>query len=418
MTMPSHTRPAFQRRLLDVPIRELLWCFLWFQDGIDTGMVTFFLRGNILLYSAVSIFLVISLGVLAILTAGSRLTFRPKALIILVLLLNVANIVSVFVSPVIFESPVRIYANMITTLTLSLAVMILAQGGDGKILLFSMGRAYVLGTVVTVIAPLLVGGWAELAAPRYGVEGLISPNLIGFSAALGLVFTLGGIGQGAWLIADWGMTVLFSVALIFSFSKTAIIAAVVSLGFVWTSRGGREQLREICIRAAAVAIPLLLLWTRLSGQAAAYLQETSASSTLSGRVPLWDVVIGFSLQRPWFGYGFATSREILRPYSVTWGTDISHAHYAYLTALLQTGYVGAGLLLLIVFVVLRQAGRLIRFREQPVVALWIALLCFVLIHSLTEGAVGAGNFGLALLVALGMIGDRLFGVMGGSEKPA
>jgi O-antigen ligase len=392
--------------LLGLEVREAVWWLLWFLNGMEYGLAILF-RDHLILYDAISSLTIILLGALAIVVTGRRMTFRPSGLSGLVLLLNLANIISVLLSPVEFENPLRIYVAIIVTLVLSITVIVVAQEGRGSTLLSGLGRAYALGMMGTVLAPLAAGGFATLLTGRYGVEGLISPNQIGFGAAIALVFAVSGIGRGPWAIFDGALAVLFATTLIFTFSKTSLIAVAVSLGLMWVLSGGNEKFGVRCARAAVVFIPLAVLWNRLSGEIAVYLQTTGASSTLSGRTLLWEAVLNLSAQHPWLGYGFGTSREVLRPYSATWDTDITHAHNAYLTALLQTGIIGAVLLVLIAFMVLRIATRLGRFRQQPVVRLWMALVCLILIHSMTEGAIGRGGSSLALLVALGVIGDKL-----------
>lgn len=385
---------------------QAVWWLLWFQHGIDYGLVILF-RDHLILYDALSIFIVIGLGALAIVATGPRMTFRPIGFSSLVLLLNITNIISIFLSPVVFESPLRIYVTVCATFILSMGVIVLAQEDRGSTLLHDMGRAYVLGMTGTVLAPLLMVSPAELFAGRYGVEGLISPNQIGFGAALALLFTTGGTGRGRWAVVNWGLAILFTTTLIFTFSKTALVAVAISLGLMWALSGKGEQFAVRCARIAVVLVPLAVLWNRLSGEAVTYVHTAGAALTLSGRTLLWGAVLELSAERPWLGYGFGTSREVLRPFSVTWDTDITHAHNAYLTALLQTGVVGAVLMVLIALRIVGLAFHLIPFRRQPAVRLWIALASLFLIHSITEGAVGAGGFGLALFVALGVIGSSL-----------
>lgn len=396
------------RSLLRLEIRDIVWWLLWFQSGVEYGILIILARQNVVLYYTFLIPSVLFLAGLAILVMGKRLTLPLHGLGGLVVLLNATNIASVLLSPVEFESPVRIVATAVSTLVLSMIVLVLAQDRPADALLRNMGRAYVLGAAVTALAPVLVGGLATLGSPRYGFEEeLISPNLIGFEAAIALLFTVGQGGQRLWGLLDWPLAALFTSTLILTFSKTAIVAAAVSLGLIWMLSGVRGRLRERFLGAAAVLIPFVLLWHRLLGETIGYIQETGASSTLSGRIPLWDIVLNLSAEHPWLGYGFATAREVLRPYSVTWGTDITHAHNAYLTALLQTGYTGAVLLTLIVLAVVWQAVRLLRARRHPAVRLWIALVALVVVHSLTEGALGSGSYSFALLVGLGAIGNRL-----------
>lgn len=67
--------------------------------------------------------------------------------------------------------------------------------------------------------------------------------------------------------------------------------------------------------------------------------------TLSGRLVIWPYVIERIAEAPWLGHGHAAGMELFRGFT-PW--KITHAHNAYLQALLYTGVVGFGLLALAV----------------------------------------------------------------------
>ena len=396
-------------------VRESLWWLFWFWAGLRSGLVVFS-QGNLELFAAVDILVTIFFGMLAILAAGGPFPFRLRGISLAVLLLNAVNLVSVFASPVYFENHLRIYSNLTSTLVWSLTALSYAGTPDARTLLNKMGRAFGLGTVLTVLAPLAAGGLAGLST-RYGIDELLDPNTIGFHTAVAFLFTFAWIRSGVSGGLDWLLALFFAVSLLLTFSKTALVGAAAGVALLWTLSGVREKPARMGAQAIAIMIPLLLLWNRLTGETTVYLESPGDPSTLSGRIPLWQIVLNLSGQYPWFGYGYGTFREVIRPYSGIWGIEIVHAHNAYLTALLQTGYVGAALTVIVALAVLGQAFRLAKHRRNDAVRLWIGLAALVLIRSLTEGTFGAGGFEFGLLAALGMLGEQI-AVEGDDHVPA
>lgn len=397
-------------------LRERLWWFLWFWGGLRAGLVVVS-QDNLELFAAVDILVTAFLGMVAILAAGRLFPFRLRGISLVILLLNAVNTVSVFTSPVIFENPLRIYSYLVNTLAWSLTGLAYADIQDARAALYKMGRAFGLGTVLMVLAPLAVGGLGGLST-RYGIDELLDPNTVGVHTALALIFTLAGIraGLSGWL--DWLLALFFAVALLLTFSKTALIGTAVAVFLLWTLSGVREKPAVVAAQATAIIIPLLVLWGRLTGETAAYLENPYDPSTLSGRIPLWQIVLNLSGQYPWFGFGYGTFREVIRPYSDIWGIEIVHAHNAYFTALLQTGYFGAALTVLLAVAVLGQGIRLVRYRRDGAARLWIALAAVMLVRSLTEGTFGAGGFEFGLLAALGVLGEQIAAEEGGDRVPA
>ncbi|HTD47399.1 MAG TPA: O-antigen ligase family protein [bacterium] len=386
--------------------RDRLWWLFWFWAGLRSALVVF-MQDDSVLFAAVDTLTTVFLGMTIILASGRLFPFRLRGISLVILLLNGVNVVSVFTSSVYFESPLRIYTYLVNTLAWSLPALAYADTQDARAGLGKMGRAFALGTVLLVLAPLAVEGLSGLST-RYGIDELLDPNTIGFHTAVAFVFILAWIRTGLSGTLDWLLALFFAVALLLTFSKTALVGATAAVLLLWTLAGLREKPAQLGAQLIAITIPLLLLWGRVTNETAAYLEDPYGDpATLSGRIPLWQIVMSLSTEHPWLGFGYGTFREVIRPYSGIWGIEIVHAHNAYLTALLQTGVVGAALTLLLAVVVLGQAVRLVRHRRSDAARLWIALAALVLIRSLTEGTFGAGGFEFGLLAALGVLGERI-----------
>jgi O-antigen ligase len=105
---------------------------------------------------------------------------------------------------------------------------------------------------------------------------------------------------------------------------------------------------------------------------------------LSGRIPLWPILLPEIEQRPWLGAGFAAFWNPENIYKVEQlaGWSVSEAHNGFLDEALNTGMVGLAILLTFCFytmvVVVRRARR-----GEPFGWLVFLFLLYYLLHNLT-----------------------------------
>jgi O-antigen ligase len=387
------------------------WWTFWFFVGADPGF-SVLMRHSLKLHEAFTIGVYAVLAGWVLLASGRLFSFRMTGVSLLVLLINAVSVASIVFSPVTFQSVPRIYGTMVEWLGISIIVLTLAREESNQALFRQMGTAYVLGTVVAVLSPLYVYHLHFLDV-RYGLVAL-DPNSVGFRAAFALMLVLGGeIGRPANQARGW-LVMLFAATLILSFSKTAIVGAVAGFGALWFLSGRRIEHGIKFRQFVAMLIPLVFFWGRLVANAMAYLNNTEEFSTLTGRTVLWQVTLDLSSAHPWLGYGFQTFQEVVDPFFHgnpqfvhAWNTQIVHAHNAYLTALLQIGYVGAALFALLTVTIIWQLVRLVRRPREPSVPVWTALVLIFLIRSVTEGTFAASGPEFAMFCTLGLIGEQL-----------
>jgi O-antigen ligase len=383
----------------------------WFFVGADPGLAVL-MRHNLKLYSALTIVMYGVLAVWVMLAQGRLFPFRATGISLLVLAINAVNGISVLFSPVSFQSPPRIYGTMIEWVGISFIVLALARDAGNPDSFRRMGTAFVLGSVLTVLSPL-ESYHLHFLSVRYGLLAL-DPNSLGFRAAFALILVLGGEVGWPGPRARGALAMLFAAALILSFSKTAIVGALAGFAALWLLSGRRVEHGITLGRAAAgLLIPLALLWGRLIANTSAYLDNTREFSTLTGRTILWHVTLQLSSIHPWLGYGFDTFQEVVdplfhgNPQLPGWNATIVHAHDAYLTVLLQVGYIGVTLYALLTLAMIWQLVRLVARRRAPSVPVWIALVLIFLIRSVTEGTFGASGPEFGMLCTLGLFGEEL-----------
>jgi len=154
--------------------------------------------------------------------------------------------------------------------------------------------------------------------------------------------------------------VVFASALIFSYSRAAVLGVGVALTtLLLLERTHLAFRRLVWIVAGALAAGLAIVyqvfprfaeayWSRISYAATNF--SSSADRILTGRVESWQTLIGFLAENPWhaiFGVGYKTL-----PYSDFIGQRVVSDNM-YLSALVETGIVGLGALLVLNFAILR-----------------------------------------------------------------
>jgi O-antigen ligase len=158
--------------------------------------------------------------------------------------------------------------------------------------------------------------------------------------------------------------ILFSAALIFSYSRASILNLVAALAaLAWLQRARIRWVRAFPLLAISFAagagasyyfLPALMnaFWFRLSGSAIYFFDYTEA--IFSGRFESWRVLANFLVQHPWhsfFGIGYKTL-----PYSDYIGQTVISDNM-YFSMLVETGVIGLAALVALNLAILAAAGR-------------------------------------------------------------
>src|SRR6185437_8873971 len=105
--------------------------------------------------------------------------------------------------------------------------------------------------------------------------------------------------------------------------------------------------------------------------------RTSATAgTLTGRIPLWEMLLQFAAQHPVLGYGynsFMGPKHAAQIIAVIWW-GFNSAHSAYIATLLDLGAIGLVVLIAVLVLSTRRAMSLFRVYRDPTIAFFAALL--------------------------------------------
>jgi len=213
-----------------------------------------------------------------------------------------------------------------------------------RIVAYCMGIA----AAASLVACLLFPKYA--IAPTGEWTGVFyQKNALGHPMALGVLsFTFLAFGQKKGRLALIFMAVFCGGMLLMSRSVTAMIVCVTMLLVLRFRKWLLLRTRRLVAIGAVfltIAIPAGIYAIQ---HIDAILKVMGRDTTLTGRIPLWNVVLEEIAARPMLGYGYSSfwlSAEGAR-IQQNLGWQIIHAHNGYLEITLEIGLVGTALLLL------------------------------------------------------------------------
>lgn len=179
------------------------------------------------------------------------------------------------------------------------------------------------------------------------IEGVVaSRNLLAMAALIAAILFAALLASGGMRRSQGiGWLVTAGIVLALTRSATVVLVGLVvlaALGFAtWARRVGPERRRRVYLvaaGAAAASVALLLVaWNAL-------LDLLGKSEDLTGRLDIWESVIGLATERPWFGWGWIGYwQPWVEPFdglAVRNGVEYLQAHNAWLDVWLQLGVVG------------------------------------------------------------------------------
>ncbi|MFE5672449.1 O-antigen ligase family protein [Agromyces sp. NPDC056523] len=179
------------------------------------------------------------------------------------------------------------------------------------------------------------------------IEGIVaSRNLLAMAALLAIILFGALLASGGMRRAQ-GIGWLVAAGLVFVLTRSATVILVgvvvaVALAFaLWARRVGPHRRRGVYAAAAAAFVAsvtlLLVFWNAL-------LDVFGKGEDLTGRLDIWDAVIGLATERPWFGWGWVGYwNPFVEPFdglAVRKGVEYLQAHNAWLDVWMQLGLVG------------------------------------------------------------------------------
>ena len=178
----------------------------------------------------------------------------------------------------------------------------------------------------------------------------------------------------------WGLLALYLSLVIFSHSATGWFLAALYIGTAALFQIWRHHQIAAALAALVAVIAMVGLAATLWTDPRWVLSAIGKDPTLTGRTTLWRVVLEFIHEKPMLGWGYHAMWEPLDPTTIyadrltgNWGVTSSHNTFLEIT--LQLGFVGLGLMVLILLSAWRRAVRCCRRGIVPFG--WFAFVFFL-----------------------------------------
>jgi exopolysaccharide production protein ExoQ len=223
-----------------------------------------------------------------------------------------------------------------------------------------LGWVYGIVVVCTFLSPLFTADYA--IGIGYWTGFFSNKNALGVNVLIGfLVFnTLARTAKHhKWLYHSFSL--LCAVLIFLSGAATCMVIFVLLVCALIFRTFAERHLSSASSRAYFGALALACLtvfaWLNVDG----ILDALGRNPDLSGRVQVWGFLMLMARTRPIFGYGYGGFWVIGGPAQDLWDafqldpTYAPHTHNGYLQLLLDCGFIGLGLLLVLLFMAIRKA---------------------------------------------------------------
>jgi O-antigen ligase len=267
-------------------------------------------------------------------------------------------------------------------------------------------RQICLFTAILTGGFLLLGIAAEIAqgsfllGSNYRFSGTLHPNNQGVNcAALCLasicLWSQSGTERRGLQHTFWLLTFIVGLAfLMLTQSRTSAIAVAMALlaCFALGAPRSRKFMAAAILAPVVVLLATYLLTTdhgselMLDAVEMGRAEDTGEVTTLTGRIPIWDKVLGDVAERPISGYGYGafwTTERVVR-YTRLLNWEFNHAHSAYLETMLNAGAIGLALGLLIAARALWSAAHSFIAASDSGYLFIVAVIVLALVHGVLD----------------------------------
>jgi exopolysaccharide production protein ExoQ len=277
----------------------------------------------------------------------------------------------------------------------AMVVLLLRTGTESRVISALM-KGYVIGACLIAAVAWLMPSQSDL---RLGDEELLGPNQIGYVCAFAVFFAQYLIREGA---PQWKIpTVLLSITLLRSLSKTTIVAFVLAQLFLLIRDRSISRKRKILFAVAACLV-VGIFWNLLGAYYEVYTNAGNQAETLTGRLGIWAFILDKAIEQPWIGHGFHSVWKVIPPFEEF---EARHAHNELLQQFYAYGVAGVLMLAGIYASFYRQVRKI---PVAPLRTLFIGLLLFVLVRGLADTEAFDLSLPLWAITLIGLAAARTY----------
>lgn len=284
------------------------------------------------------------------------------------------------------ETPSLTFRRVLSTGCIGMAAIGTARVLSPKQIVSMCLQGSLLIICLGFLAELSLGTF-QLQAADYRFTGTAHPNPQGVRCALACLAALHLASmQPKRRLLYWALAAFAFIFLLLTKSRTAFMALVLSQGVYWAVTARARSMAVGILGITWVAALVALLFRRANeGVAEAVLMGRGdvGTANLSGRVPLWELIVPDIAHHPWLGYGFGgywtTDRVADVSNVLSWA--VPNGHSIYIDTMLQIGVPMTALIVIaIVLTIFRAYGR---DRRRPLVG--YGFFATVLLFGMLEG---------------------------------
>jgi exopolysaccharide production protein ExoQ len=250
-------------------------------------------------------------------------------------------------------------------------VLFLLRAGPLEPVAVDLMKGYVYGACCIAIITWCSPTMQDL---RPGNDDFFSPNAVALILAFGVFLAqYVNIARGSTQLT----TIFLSITLLRTLSKSTIFAFAAGQAIILMRDRAISRRKALAILAATGAV-IVGFWPLIVAYFDVYTNAGNQAETLTGRVGVWGFVLERAVERPWFGHGFHSFRNVIPPFGVF---EPWHAHNEVLQLFYAYGVIGILLFLGIHGSFYRLLRRLPWSRSR---ALFLGLLIFILVRGLAD----------------------------------
>jgi exopolysaccharide production protein ExoQ len=252
--------------------------------------------------------------------------------------------------------------------------------------------ASTLSVGIAVFTEVFIGSPEDIE-DVYRLSGSMHPNSLSRFAA---IVAIPAFAFAWWLprqrVAWVTLLTLSMVVIHLSRCRTSLGSALVGIAVLWLLNfGWKRAVAPIAISLTLLGFGFLTLGA--GGRAVIALASNTAAmgrvesvSTLTGRLPLWDVLLRKASERPMIGYGYggfwdtrntdAIQKEV--------GWQAGHSHNCYIEILVNVGAIGLMIFLLLGTVCFLRSAKIALEQNLGTYAILAAIVASAAVNALTE----------------------------------
>ena len=190
--------------------------------------------------------------------------------------------------------------------------------------------------------------------------------------------------RSLWRVAYFMAMTLGVVCLFLTKSRTSLVCGAFALMFYWAGRLSRKQMLGLALAGTLLVSVLFAVTLVRSGEASKFDRmllagrDVDSYQNFTGRLPLWNLSMGYVGVRPLAGYGFDSfwTPDHVREISAEEGWSVPHSHNGLIELLLSLGAIGLTLYLYQLAGTWLLLRRSYKATGDPLVRFYLALFIF------------------------------------------